>query len=84
MENATQQVANDLKVIVSKIIEVDVSKIGMEQSFQSLGADSMMLLEIIVAVEKKFGVDLPEEEIPKLTNLVELVNVVQQFTTQKK
>src|SRR3989338_2034571 len=55
---------NEIRKIVAKIIEVEPEKIGLDTHFvEDLGADSMTALEIMAALEKKFNINIPEEDL---------------------
>ena len=68
---------NDIRNLIAKIIEVEPNKILPETAFiEDLGADSMMALEIMAALEKKYNITIPEEDLPKMSNLGEVVALV--------
>ena len=70
-------IREDVKKLLAKILEVDISKIEDETNLvDTLGADSMMALEIMAKIEKKYDIDVPEEELPKMTNLKQIMDLV--------
>ena len=67
----------EIKSVIAKIIEVEPDKIGEETHLvEVLGADSMMALEIMAALEKKYKITIPEEDLPKIANLKQVVELV--------
>ncbi len=67
---------NEIRSIVAEILEVDESKIATNARFvEELGMDSMMALEILAAVEKKYKIKIPEEYLPKVTSLNNMVDI---------
>jgi acyl carrier protein len=71
---------NELKEIVSKIIELEPGKITLEAGFvDDLGMDSMMALEILAAIEKRFKIQIPEEKLGKLKNLKEAIALTREY-----
>jgi len=46
---------------------------------EDLGMDSMMALEILAALEKKYKIKLPEEELPKITSVNRAIELVKQY-----
>ena len=71
---------NELKAIVSEITEIEPDKITLEENFvENLGMDSMMALEVLASIEKKYKIKIPEENLMKLTNLKQTIAVVTQF-----
>lgn len=80
METMDIQLRNEIADVIAKILELDTSSIGDDQSFiEDLGADSMMALEIMVALEKKYKIDISEEKLPKMTTLRQTVDLVQKL-----
>lgn len=70
----------EIKEIIAKIVEVDPKKITFEAKFvEDLGMDSMMALEILASVEKKYKLRIPEENLKKITNLKQVMNLVKEF-----
>ncbi len=71
---------NDLKNIISEILEVEPGKITGEADFvEDLGLDSMMALEILASIEKKYKLRIPEENLAKITNLNKVMELVDRF-----
>ena len=44
-----------------------------------LGVDSLMAMEVMIAVDKKFKIDIPEEEFTKANNVDESVAMVEKW-----
>merc|ERR1712187_323853 len=60
----------EVKAIIAEQLSVDESKIVPEATFTGdLGADSLDAVELIMAVEEKLGVQIPEEEAEKMTTV---------------
>lgn len=71
---------NDLKSIIAEIIEVEQDKVTPEANFvEDLGMDSMMALEILASVEKKYKLSIPEENLTKITSLDKVMELVSKF-----
>jgi acyl carrier protein len=63
----------ELQELASEILGVDPEKVQMDVSFaRDLAADSLDLVELIAAVEDKYEVDLPEEDLDKMKNVGDL------------
>lgn len=61
---------SEIKQMISEIIEAEPDKITPEASFvEDLGMDSMMALEILASIEKKYKIQIPEEKLTSITNL---------------
>ncbi len=46
---------------------------------EELGIDSLTGMEVMLAIDKKFKTDLPEEEFAKVKNVDDIVEMVQRF-----
>lgn len=67
---------DELRQIIVEVTEVE--DIPEDTSFADLGIDSMMAIEIVADVEKKYDVVISEEELSELTNLKAVYNKVKQ------
>jgi acyl carrier protein len=57
----------ELQELAGEILGVDPERVQMDVSFQrDLAADSLDLVELIAAIEDKYDVELPEEELEKM------------------
>lgn len=58
---------DDVRNIIVEQLHVPPEKVNMEAKFiEDLGADSLDTVELIMALEEKFGLQIPEEEAQKL------------------
>jgi len=53
--------------IIAKVLGVDVKDVTPEKKFiEDLGADSLGIVELVMALEEEFGLDIPDEDADKL------------------
>ena len=70
---ASQLDFTELQTLASEILGVDQQDVQMDKSFaRDLAADSLDLVELIAAVEDKYDVELPEEELEKMKTISDL------------
>ena len=70
---ASQLDFSELQKLASEILGVDPQDVQMDKSFaRDLAADSLDLVELIAAVEDKWDVELPEEELEKMKTIADL------------
>ena len=63
----------DLQELAAEILGVEPEQVQLEVSFaRDLAADSLDLVELIAAVEDKYDVELPEEELEQMKNVGDL------------
>jgi len=66
-----------IKKIVVEQLDVEEANITLETSFEDLDADSLDIVELIMALEEEFGIEIPDEDGEKLTTVgaaVEYIN----------
>lgn len=74
-----KKLENELRALVAEIVEVGPEKITIEAKFvDDLGMDSMMALEILAALEKKYKIRIPEERLSRLRTLREAVELLKE------
>jgi acyl carrier protein len=62
-----QQLEEKVKDIIAEELGVEREKLTGEASFmEDLGADSLDTVELVMAFEKEFDIDIPDEEAEKL------------------
>ena len=86
MVNAESKVdvEKDLRELVAEILETESNKIESSAHFvKDLGMDSMMALEILAGIEKKYRIVIPEDTLPKFTSLNETVRIVKEILNKK-
>lgn len=70
----------EIKAIIVDLLGVDEEKITMEARFrEELEADSLDLVELIMAFEDKFGGEISDEDAQKITTVGEAVNYVKTY-----
>ena len=78
-------VENDIRQLVAEVLETEPKTIDGKAHFvKDLGMDSMMALEILAGIEKKYRIVIPEEMLPKFTDLNTTVDIVKKLLTNKK
>ncbi|HNN12653.1 MAG TPA: acyl carrier protein [Anaerolineales bacterium] len=68
---------NEVKNIIKDLLGSDDAKITMEAKFrEDLEADSLDLVELIMAFEDKFGAEISDEDAQKITTVGEAVTYI--------
>lgn len=76
----TDNLEQELRSMIAEIVEIEPEKITSDALFtEDLGMDSMMALEILACIEKKYKIRIPESYLPKISNLKEVVGLVNKF-----
>ena len=68
----------DIKGIIVELLGIDESKVTKEARFrEDLEADSLDLVELIMAFEEKFGGEISDEDAQKITTVGEAVDYIE-------
>ena len=71
-----------VKEIIAKELEVDVKQLTPEAKFiEDLGADSLDIVELVMALEEEFGLDIPDEEADKLKTVGDAMKYLQEHAS---
>ncbi len=69
---SVENLEKDITAIVAEVTELDESEIWEKRDadfFKDLEIDSLLALEILALIEKKFKVQIPEEKLVDITSL---------------
>ena len=76
-----EEAKKEIKKMVSDIAEIPEEEIKDEAKFaEDLGVDSMMALEIVASIEKKYKVVIPEEKIPTISSLENVYQLLEELS----
>ena len=68
-----------VKKVVIEQLNVEEDQIKPEANFQQdLGADSLDTVELVMALEEEFGIEIPDEDAEKMTNVGEALRYVEE------
>ena len=74
----------ELQELAAEILGVEPEQVQMNVSFQrDLAADSLDLVELIAAVEDKYDVELPDEELEKMKVIADLWKFLEEKTAER-
>jgi len=78
------QIRAEIKRLIANVTEREPGEIPDTAHFMDeLGVDSLMAMEVMIAVDKKFKIDIPEEEFNKATNVNESVAMVEKYLADR-
>lgn len=63
-----------MKEIIAEQLNVEEDKIELSTSFkEDLGADSLDLFELVMALEEEYNVEIPSEDLTELTTVEKVI-----------
>jgi len=66
-----------VKKVIEEQLSVNPEQITLEASFiDDLGADSLDTVELVMALEEEFGIEIPDEEAEKITKVGEAIDYI--------
>ncbi len=76
-DTIVQQRIEDIREIVADVLELEPEEISDTSLFmEDHDADSLRAIEILARLEKKYDVEIPQSELPKMVNLTAVYEVL--------
>lgn len=74
-----EQIFDKVKEIIVDQLGVDEDEVTLESSFiEDLGADSLDIVELIMALEEEFGLEIPDDEAEKIAMVNDAVEYIRE------
>ncbi|HYB62032.1 MAG TPA: acyl carrier protein [Methylomirabilota bacterium] len=74
-----------VKQIIVEQLGVDEGEVTPTASFvDDLGADSLDTVELVMAFEEAFGVEIPDEDAEKITTVKDAIDYIDKHASAKK
>lgn len=75
----SDNIESQVKEIIATQLSVEPEKVTSEAKFiEDLGADSLDIVELVMAFEDKFSVEVPDEDTEKLKSVKDVVDSIEQ------
>ena len=73
-----------VKKIIAEQLGVPESDVTNEKAFVAdLGADSLDTVELVMAFEEEFGIEIPDEDAEKITRVKEAIEYIESHSKKK-
>ncbi|KHL82809.1 acyl carrier protein [Helicobacter pylori] len=67
-----------MQAVIAEQLEIDASQVTPEAKFvKDLGVDSLDILELIMALEERFGIEIPDEQAEKIVNVGDVMRYIE-------
>ncbi|MFD3687954.1 acyl carrier protein [Nocardiopsis sp. NPDC058631] len=78
MAHSEQEILAGLGEIVEEIVGTEPAEVTPEKSFvDDLDIDSLSMVEIAIAAQDKFGVEIPDDQLKDLKTVQDVINFIQ-------
>lgn len=71
-----EDTTNKVFHIVSKKIDIPQDNLKGHATFKDLGIDSLDNVELMMAFEETFGIEIPDDEAQKITTLQDAIDII--------
>jgi len=69
---------DDVKEVVVEQLNVSPSEVKEESKFvEDLGADSLDVVELVMALEEKFDIEIPDEDAEKIATVTDAIKFIE-------
>ncbi|MFT5873067.1 MAG: acyl carrier protein [Clostridium sp.] len=66
-----------IRATIASQLSIDEEEIKMESSFMNnLGADSLDIVELIMALEEEYDIEIPDEDVEKIMTVGDVVEYI--------
>ena len=74
-------VEDKIREIIIEQLGVAAEEVVPEASFiDDLGADSLDIVELVMAIEEEYGLEIPDEDAERMQNIADVINYVEERT----
>ncbi len=71
-------ILDDVKEVIVQQLNVDAAQVKSEAEFvKDLGADSLDVVELVMALEEKFDIEIPDEQAEKISTVGDVVAYIE-------
>jgi acyl carrier protein len=78
----SEELKNKVISIIAEQLGLDEEEIKLDASFvDDLGADSLDIVELVMALEEEYGIEIPDEDAEKIKTVQDAINYIQEHTS---
>lgn len=81
---STDVMEEKVRAIVAEQLGIQASEVKVESAFiDDLGADSLDIVELVMAMEEEFGFEIPDDQAEKIRTVGDAVGYIKQHNAEK-
>jgi len=79
------KVPEEVRRVIQKRLDVAEDRVTLDASFrEDLGADSLALMDLSLAIEEAFDIEIPDEDADKIRTVRDLVNYIEKHVRSRR
>ena len=67
--------------IICEHLDVNEDSVTLKTTFEDLDADSLDVVEMVMALEEEFDLEISDEEVEKIKSVGDIVNYIEEHTS---
>lgn len=84
-QSGEDRIAKEIKSLAARVTKLPEDKIDPNANlFDDLGVDSLLGVEIFAALDKKYGIDVPESKLRNVNTLNDIIVLVKELLSQRR
>lgn len=68
-----------VRAVVASQLEIDPQRLTLDTTFEEIEADSLDVVEIIMALEDEFDIEIPDEKVENIKTLQQVVDYIREL-----
>src|SRR5882762_1392680 len=82
-EDGMIDIRDELIARIASLAEIPAASVKQDVPLRDQGVDSLMAMELVAFIEKRLGIEIPEEDIPKVRTLNDILDKVRQYAGER-
>lgn len=71
------EVFEKVKSLITEQLDVDEEQLDMDTTFEDIDADSLDVVELVMALEEEFNLEIADEEVEKIKTVGDIVSYIE-------
>lgn len=66
-----------IRALIAEQLDIGEDKISLDTTFEDIDADSLDVVELVMALEEEFDLEIADEEVEKIQVVGDIVNYIE-------
>jgi len=68
-----------VRSLMSEQLDIDEDKISPETTFEEIDADSLDVVELVMAIEEEFDIEIADEAVENIKTVADIINHIEEI-----